>query len=227
MRSVVSRVGIAVALVLAGTTCLTAQSTAQSLPRIAADDLLAGRSVAATFEALQSRLNTGREVVVTDERGRPRRGRVVTLSPSQIVLASPVSSGGWEAMLPLYWPADAVVIIKRRLFPAGHRTFDEAAVTRVDVVDPTGNGPAIGAAIGASVATGVFLWERGQPDSSLKGLLTTLAVVVGIPISARMGHVIDRANNAPVFQQSVPRARVILAPSVSHDRAAALVAVRW
>lgn len=200
---------------------------AQPLPRANAGDLLAGRPVLTTFEAVQSVLDVGREVVVTDEHGRQRRGRVVALSSDRIVLSAPVSSGGWEAMLPLYWPADLAVMLKRRLLPSRDRVFDDAAVTRIDVVDPTGNGTALGAAVGVAVSGAVYLWERQQPTSNLKGLLTTLSVVVGIPISMRMGHVIDRATNAPLYQRSSPLAQATLVPLVGHDRAAVLIAVRW
>lgn len=200
---------------------------AQPLPRANAGDLLAGRPVLTTFEAVQSVLDNGREVVVTDEDGRQRRGRVVALSSDRIVLSAPVSSGGWEAMLPLYWPADVAVMLKRRLVPSGDRGFDEAVVTRIDVVDPTGNGTALGAAVGVAVSGVVYLWERQQPAGSLKGLWTTMSVMVGIPISMRMGHVIDRATNAPIYQRSSRPSQTTLVPLVGHDRAAALVAVRW
>ena len=211
-------------LLAAGT--LSAQPVPR-LPRIDVDDLLADQPAATSFASLQPLLVAGREIVVTDERGRQRRGRLRMLSPDTLVLASPVSAGGWEAFLPLYLPADAAVVLKRRIAPSSDRLFGAAAVTRIDVVDPAGNGTAIGAGVGAAVAAATYLWERQQPDSSLKGLGTFLAIVVGIPMSTRMGHVIDRATNEPVYHRSTAAAAVTLAPAVGRDRALAVVTVRW
>ena len=225
MNRFVATFTVALTLFAAGT--LSAQPAPRSLPRIDADELLAGRPVAASFEPLQPLLAVGREIVVTDEQGRQRRGRLRMLSTDTLVLATPVSSGGWEGFLPLYWPADLAVMLKRRIAPSSDRAFDEAVVTRIDVVDPTGNGTAIGAGVGAAIAAATYLWERNQPENSLKGLGTFLAVVVGIPISARIGHVIDRANNEPVYQRSTSAAAVTFAPAVGYDRALAIVTVRW
>ena len=51
------------------------------------------------------------------------------------------------------------------------------------------------------IATGaVWAWERRQPDTDLKGIFTVFAIAVGLPVSIRVGHVLDRAINRPVYQ---------------------------
>ena len=116
-------------------------------------------------------------------------------------MASPVAAGVWEAMLPLYFPADVGLILKRGLFGSKERAFAERSVTRIDVVDSTRNGTLIGAAVGIGIVAGVFQWERGQPDGTLKGAATSLAFVVGVPVSMRIGHVLDRAINKPIYRR--------------------------
>ena len=170
-------------------------------PPVSADELLVGQEPMDSFAALEPLLGSGQEIVVRDDAGGVRRGRVASLSPDRLVLASPVAAGVWEAMLPLYFPADLGLVLKRGLFGSKDRTFAEGAVTRIDVVDSTRNGTLIGAAVGIGIVAGVFQWERGRPDSTLKGVATSLAFVVGVPVSMRIGHVLDRAINKPIYQR--------------------------
>src|SRR5437773_7682165 len=71
-------------------------------PRVGVDQLLNGHRVTASFDELQAILDSGYEVVVTDDAGRVRRGRVASISRDQLVMASPVAAGSWEVLLPLY-----------------------------------------------------------------------------------------------------------------------------
>lgn len=176
-------------------------------PHVSADELLEGQEPTDSFAALQPLLGAGHEIVVTDEAGRVRRGRLASLSPDQLALASPVAAGAWEAMLPLYFPADLGLVLKRALFRSRERVFTDGSVTRIDIVDSTRNGTAIGAAVGIGIVAGVFQWERGRPDSTLKGMATSLAFVVGLPVSMRIGHVLDRAINKPIYQRFRKSAR--------------------
>jgi hypothetical protein len=170
-------------------------------PPVGADHLLKGQEPTDSFAALQPLLASGQEIVVTDDAGRVRRGRLASLSGDQLVIASPVAAGVWEAMLPLYFPVDVGLILKRGLFRSGDRAFAEGSVRRIDVVDSTRNGTLIGAAVGVGIVAGVFQWERGRPDSTLKGVATSLAFVVGLPVSMRIGHVLDRAINKPIYRR--------------------------
>lgn len=175
-------------------------------PHVSADQLLDGQEPTDSFAALQPLLGPGQEIVVTDDAGRVRRGRLASLSPDQLAMASPVAAGAWEALLPLYFPADLGLALKRTLFRSRERVFAEGSVTRIDIVDSTRNGTIIGAAVGVGIVAGVFQWERRQPDSTLKGVATSLAFVVGLPVSMRVGHVLDRAINKPIYQRIRKRA---------------------
>ena len=181
-------------------------------PRVGVDQLLNGHRVTASFDELQAILDSGYEVVVTDDAGRVRRGRVASISRDQLVMASPVAAGSWEALLPLYWPLDLGVVFKRRFFRSRERVFAEGSVRRIDIVDSARNGTAIGAAVGAGLVAGVYQWERRQPDSNLKGLLTLTAVLLGLPTSLRIGHVLDRAINEPIYEREPTRPHVTVAP---------------
>jgi hypothetical protein len=181
-------------------------------PRVGVDQLLNGHPVTASFDELQAILDSGYEVVVTDDAGRVRRGRVASISRDQLVMASPVAAGSWEALLPLYPPLDWGVVLKRRIFRSPERVFVEGSVRRIDIVDSTRNGTAIGAAVGAGLVAGVYQWERRQPDSNLKGLLTFTAVLLGFPTSLRIGHVLDRAINESIYEREPRRPQVTVAP---------------
>ena len=185
--------------------------------RVSADRLLRGQGVTGSFEALQPLLDSGYEVVVTDDAGRVRRGRVASISRDQLVMASPVAAGSWEALLPLYWPLDLGVVFKRRFFRSRERVFAEGSVRRIDIVDSTRNGTAVGAAVGAGFVAGVYQWERRQPDSSLRGFATALAVLWGFPTSLRMGHVLDRAINEPIYERQPGRPQVTVSPWLGRD----------
>jgi hypothetical protein len=187
-----------------------------SRPRVSAEQLLEGRDVTGSFEALQSLIGSGHEIVVTDTAGRARRGRVVTIARDHLVMASPAGSGVWEGLLPLYFPLDLGLVFKRRFLRSQDRTFSEQSVVRIDIVDSTSNGTAIGAAVGAGLVAGVYMWERRQPDASLKGLATFLALVVGFPVSLRVGHVLDRAINEPIYRRPAGTRRVTVSPSLAH-----------
>lgn len=176
--------------------------------RLSASELLKGQEAARSFAALRPFLRPGDEVVVTDTGGRVRRGRVVSLDDAALVVARPVTAGTWEAVLPLWYLADVGVALKRSLSPSPDRVFTEPTVNTIDIVDPTGNGTAIGGAVGAGVAAGVYLVERRQAPSSLKGIGTFIALAWGIPISMRIGHVLDRAINQPIFTRQ-PRSRQV------------------
>ena len=204
----------------------TSERSRPDRPRVSVDRFLAGREIAESFEALEPLLE-GYEVVVTDDAGRARRGRVVSVSRDRLLLASPVAASVWEGVLPLYPPIDFGVFLKRRLFPAEPREFAASSVTRIDIVDPAGNGAAIGAAVGAGFMAGVYLWERQLPDSSLKGVATALAILIGLPVGLRMGHVIDRAINKPIYLREPRRTRVTVAPLFDQTTKGIIAQVRF
>jgi hypothetical protein len=215
-----------VAFLLESDLAWAGQDRESARSRVSAHDLLQGEPVPTSLDALVPRLAPGYEVVVTDQNGRRRRGKVVAISPDAIVLQSPVAAGGWEAALPLYWPLDLALVLKRRMTPRSERTFESGSIRRIDVVDPTGNGTAIGALVGGSLVAATYLWERQQPDSTLKGFETSLALVLGVPVSIRMGYLIDRATNDPIYR-APGRLQVSILPTVDRRSRGVLVVLRW
>jgi hypothetical protein len=235
MTSRVTLLGVSVVAWLSIAGATAAQTTApeatpSSRSRITASELMQGRDVAPSFDALSEFLAPGYEVVVTDTAGSSRRGRVVSLTQDHIVLASPVSAGQWEALPPLLlvpfpflWPVDLVVHLRHHK----DRAFAEGSVNEIDIVDPAWNGTAIGGAVGVGAAASVYLIERQQPASNLKGIWTFMAIVVGIPVSLRVGHVLDRAINEPVYQRR-PRAQTVtVAPQVAPHAVGVAVHVQY
>ena len=108
----------------------------QTLPdnrrRVSADRLLGGAAVTESFEALHEILDPGYEVVVWEEAGRKRLGRVLSISGEEVVVKG-----------------------KRRWF-GNIRSLEELvfgadSITRVDIVDSTWNGALIGAAAALGV----------------------------------------------------------------------------
>jgi hypothetical protein len=196
-------------------------------PRVSVDELLNGRPATASFDALQAILDSGYEIVVTDDVGRVRRGRVASISRDRLVMASPVAAGSWEALLPLYPPLDGGVVLKRRIFRSAERVFVEGTIRRIDIVDSTRNGTTIGAAVGVGLVAGVYQWERRQPDGNLKGLLTSVAVLLGLPISLRMGHVLDRAINDSIYERDPTRPQVTVGPLLGRGAIGASAQVRF
>jgi hypothetical protein len=203
------------------------QNESPARPRVSADRLLGGQGVTGSFEALQPLLDSRYEVVVTDDEGRVRRGRVASISRDQLMMTSPVAAGRWEALLPLYWPLDLGVVLKGQFSRSQERPFSEGSVRRIDIVDSTRNGTAIGGAVGVGFVGGVYLWERGQPDASLKGLATALAVLVGLPVSLRIGPVLDRAINEPIYERQPRRLQVPVSPWVGRDVKGAVARVHY
>lgn len=208
---------------------------AQASPphRLTAADVLNAGEAVTSFDELRELLPPGTQVVVHDTTGAQRRGDLVTIGDSHVVLARPVNAGTGEALLPLavpfWWPlADVGVAMKRSLFPSANRTWRESSVLRVDVVDPVTDGTLKGFAAGVGVAGAVYLFERRAPDGDMKGLLTFLAVVWGIPVSMRIGHVIDRSVNQPVYRRGGhSAAHVAVIPLAASGRKGAAVSVRF
>jgi hypothetical protein len=210
-----------------GSCLVSAQEEQVVHSRASARDLLKGNTATSSFDALVALLAAGHEVVVTDQAGRRRRGKVLAVSSDAILLDSPVAAGVWEAMLPLYWPLDVGLVLKRHVAASTARSFPSESVTRIDIVDPAGNGTAIGAVVGFSLAAGTYLWERRRPPSNLKGLATSVALVLGVPVSLRMGHVMDRAINDPIYERTSRTPRASIIPEFGRDSGGVAVTLQW
>jgi hypothetical protein len=83
------------------------------------------------FEGLPRILRVGQEVKVRDESGRTTRGKCVSISENELVVA------GRQYPFPQFRSRK-------------ERVFAKDVVRRIDIVDSTWNGAAIGAAVGAA-----------------------------------------------------------------------------
>ena len=106
--------------------------------RVTAGELLGGEPVTESFDALTSILDPGYEVVVRDEAGRKPRGRLLSISGEEVVVS--------RRRIGLLWSPKKVM-------------FAVDSIARVDIVDSTWDGIAIGAAAGVGVVLGVGAWE--------------------------------------------------------------------
>ena len=174
--------------------------------RVSADRLLGGEPVTDSLDALTSILDPGYEVVVWDEAGRKTRGRVSYIS------------------------GDEVVVINRpRLFrylrsPQEH-AFRADAVTRVEIVDSTWNGIAIGAAVGAGLAFG--LWQGTDTDDFGVGLLYAVSATAALPASMLAGRDIDLSINESIYTRPSQSPRVTIAPLIGRDQKGLAVRVSF
>ncbi len=185
----------------------------QTLPdkrrRVSADQLLGGAPVTDSFEALNSILDPGYEVVVRDEAGRRTRGRVSSIS------------------------GEEVVVTRRRRWFGSFRSPEELvfgadSITRVDIVDSTWNGALIGAAIAPALVYGIWRWEDNTfPDSNLRGAGTMLIGGMGAFLLIHAGHLIDLSNNESIYERPSQAPRVTIAPLIGRDQKGLAVRVSF
>ena len=183
----------------------------QTLPenrrRVSADRLLGGAAVTESFEALNEILDPGYEVVVWDEAGRKTRGRVSFISGEEVV-----------------------VINRPRLFrylrsPQEH-AFRADAVTRVEIVDSTWNGIAIGTVVGTGLAFGLWQAALHTKDDGAAYLYAYLALGA-LPASMLAGRDIDLSINESIYERPSPAPRVTVVPLIGRDQKGLAVRVSF
>jgi hypothetical protein len=228
-RGVLTTAVVAWVLTTGSTFAQTADTAASDRSRISASELLKGQDAAGSFENLGCFLVPGYEVVVTDTTGSSRRGRVISISQDHIVFASAVRAGRWEALrpfllpMPFMWPVELLAYIHH----PKDQAFAQESVNRIDIVDPVGNGIAIGGAVGVGVAAGVYLIERQAASGNMQGIWTLMATVIGIPVSLRVGHVVDRAINEPIYQRRPEGHSIAVTPQLGPRRVGVALEVRY
>ena len=142
------------------------------------DPQTAGRSVSNSFDALPSALKIGQEVLVRGETGRAIRGKVVSISDTQLVVSR-----------------------DRAFRRAAHQTLTRNVVRRVDIVDSTWNGCVIGAVAGIGLLAGAVGLSENAPGEA--GLAVGFLGLFGALGSAAAGCSIDhRLVNNPVYERS-------------------------
>ena len=174
------------------------QTVPDNRRRVSADEFFGGAAVTESFEALNAILEPGYEVVVWDEEGRKTRGRVLSIS------------------------GEEVVVTRRRLFFGRFRSLEELvfgadSITRVEIVDSTWNGIAIGTVVGTGLVFGLWQAVLHTKDDDAAFLYAYLAggALVLRPIA---GHEIDLAINESIYERPSPAPRVTVAPLIGRDQ---------
>jgi hypothetical protein len=174
--------------------------TAGSGAQLCALDSAPGcRMAVGSFAELSTVLAPGQEIIVTDESGRSRRGKIVSITPNAVVIDR-----------------------ERSFFRRAEDRFDEGAVQRVRFRDSTVNGVLGGMAVGAAFFA---LQEGGMLADSLSGwlFLGSASILVG----GAVGQVIDGATNSTIYDRarSTPVAKVL--PFAARQSAGLTLVVRF
>ena len=181
------------------------QTAPDNRRRVSADEFLGGAPVTDSFDALALILEPGYEVVVWDEEGRKTRGRVLSIS------------------------GEEVVVTRRRRFFGRFRSLEELvfgadSITRVEIVDSTWNGIAIGTVVGTGLVFG--LWQAAlHTDDDAAYLYAYLAG--GALLSPIVGHDIDLEINESIYERPSPAPRVTGAPLIGRDRRGLMAVVSF
>lgn len=194
-----------------GDITLTRPAPPPTLPpardRITAKALLRGRPTPTSFEALPALLERGHEVIVTDETGHTMRGRISSISPSRL-------------------------LVVRKRFPFSRpeaREFAEGSVDRIQIVDSTANGAALGAAAAVGVLAGLI--ERDCSPSCDDNFGRTgrwfVEGVQLIPIGLALGGVVDSMINQSVYERPHQTRHFAVSPVLGRVRKGVAVQVQW
>lgn len=164
-----------------------------------------------SFQALRSRLAPGQDIVVHDDTGQVRRGRVSEIGDDRVVVST-------RRATPLL----------RLLNPARTYTFPAAAVTRIDAVDSTVNGTLIGAAAGAGILYGfVHTHRRDLSANNLAPAVYMMIGAISVGGGAVVGEFIDGRINRALYRSALAGRGVTLAPAVGLNRVGVRVTLRF
>ena len=188
------------ALIVLMNVVVPAAALAQAVP--------AQRTIVSSFEALPAVVKVGQEVRVKDVTGGTTRGRLVSLSEQQLVVARR------QYPFPYFRPREEVAL-------AGQN------VRRVDAVDSTWNGAIIGsaAAVGFLAVTVAADCSPACDDNFGEPGRWVLGSLMLIPLGAGLGALIDSLMNRTVYQGQADASRIIVAPLVEGDARGAVIHV--
>jgi hypothetical protein len=154
-----------------------------------------------SFEALPLVLKVGQEVKVSREGERATRGKVVSISGDQLVIA-------------------------RRQYPFPYfrprveRTFTKELISGIDLVDSNWNGVVIGAA-GAVGFNAAWIESDCSPscdDNFGKGGRWVLGSLLFVPIGMALGGLIDSLITKPVYGSRSGTPHVSVVPQFERGR---------
>ncbi len=174
-------------------------------PHVSADRLLRGPPSPTSFDALSTILERGHDVIVTDDGGRHTRGRVSSISSSQLVLV-------------------------RKRFPFSRpeaRGFKRESITTIRIVDATRNGEMLGAAAAAGLLA-AFIERDCSPacnDNFGRAGRWMIEAPLFVPIGWSLGRWIDSMINESIYERPQTR-RVAISPLIQPARKGLVVQVR-
>jgi hypothetical protein len=180
-----------------------AQDTARQTSAVGKTQKPAGsREPSNSFEALPLVLKVGQEVKVRDEAGQTTRGKVVSVSDTQLVVSR-----------------------KRFLRSRVERIFARDLTRRIDIVDSAWNGAVVGGAVAVGlVATGI---KFGCTASCDKAGSWFLGIATLVPIGVGAGGAIDSQINKTIYDSRSQRSRVGIAPWIERNRKGVVLQVRF
>ena len=157
------------------------------------------QTIANSFEELQTVLQKGQTVIVTDASGQRVKGKVSDVSRSSLVVLIP----------------DA-------------RTFTEGTVTEIrSAAGSLRRGALMGVGVGAGLGAAVVLAKcRNGPDCSYALKVGAGYAGLGVAIGAGIGAMLSKGGRV-VYRSRQHTRSLILSPLLGKDRQGALVSVRF
>ena len=176
----------------------------RSRPHVSADRLLRGQAPPTSFDALPTILERGHEVIVTDDSGRNTRGRVSSISSSQLVL------------------------VRRRFRFARPeaRGFAGESITTIRIVDSTRNGTMLGGAAAVGMLAALIERDCSSACNDNFGRVGRWMIEAPllVPIGWSLGGWIDSMINASIYDRPEAR-RVVISPLIQRTRNGVVVQV--
>ena len=157
-------------------------------------------ALSGSFQALPLVLKVGQEVRVTGETGRAIRGKVVSISNDQLVVARLQNPFGF-------------------LRPREKRVFAKELVRTISNVDSGWNGGLIGAAAGAGLLAALIRIECSPACDDNFGRRGRWEVgkFLFIPVGLSIGWGLDEKINQPIYERQLQKPRVTIAPWLRRD----------
>ena len=157
-------------------------------------------TVLSSFEALQPVLPVGQEVKVRDEAGRATQGRVVAITP------------------------DELVISRRRFFRRSEeRVFAEDIITKIDIVDSEIDKALIVGGVTLGVFSGAIL-AAGDDDAAMGWGILGMIV---IPAAFGIAGTIDELTTEPFYERRSQTPRVTVSPLLGRGQRGVVAHVRF
>lgn len=161
------------------------------------------REASNSFEALPRILKVGQEVKVRHDAGRATRGKVVSISDTQLVVSR-----------------------KKWFFRREEQAFAKEAVRSIDIVDsPWYPGAIVGAAAGVGILAAAIEFQC-SPSCDKTGSWVIGSMTIGL-MSTLAGGAMDGLLNKTIYERPPATLRVTLAPLLGRERIGVMARVHF